>query len=143
MHECDVHSDRKGAYRSLHVQAVAPKHPWVTANIKTISLPRMSIYRHLFNNPLISDLIQLLKAGFDQPVLIQRSEFTELYERGEYYRPEGAMIFSTEYSSTFFVYGGSRNNKPGHWILADRLFEVETKQVTIQNKTRYRTVQVK
>ena len=46
------------------------------------------------------------------------------------------MIFSTEYSSTFFVYGGSRNSKPGHWILADRLFEVETKQVPIQNETR-------
>ena len=67
---------------------------------------------------------------------IQKSEFTELYERGEYYPPEGAMIFSTEHSSTFFVYGGARNSKPGHWTMADRLFEVETKRVPIQNETR-------
>ena len=60
-----------------------------------------------------------------------------LFREVSYYRPEGAMNFSTDYSSTFFfVYGGSRNSKPGHWILADRLFEVETKQVPIQNETR-------
>ena len=66
---------------------------------------------------------------------IQRSEFTELFERGEYYPPEGATIFSCDGSSTFFVYGGARNSKPGHWTMADRLFQVDTLPVLHQDET--------
>ena len=67
---------------------------------------------------------------------IQKSEFTELFERGEYYPPEGAMIFSSDDSSTFFVYGGARNSKPGHWSMSDRLFQIDTKPVLPQDKTK-------
>ena len=46
---------------------------------------------------------------------ISKKEFTEMFSKGEYYPPEGATIFCEPNSPTFYVYGGARASKPGHW----------------------------
>ena len=60
---------------------------------------------------------------------IKKSEFIECFKRGEYYPPEGATVFSERNSSIFFVYGGARANKPGHWGMSNHLFKIQTSHV--------------
>ena len=60
---------------------------------------------------------------------IQKREFIEMFNKGEYYPPEGATVFSEKTSSTFYVYGGARANKPGHWGMSNQLFKIKTCKV--------------
>ena len=64
---------------------------------------------------------------------IQKCEFLEMFERGEYYPPEGCTLFSDRSSSTFYIYGGARSNKPGHWDMASYLFQISTEKMSGQN----------
>ena len=57
---------------------------------------------------------------------IQSKEFTEMFNKGEYYPPEGCTTFSEENCSTFYIYGGARASKPGHWGLSNNLFQIQT-----------------
>ena len=52
-----------------------------------------------------------------------------MFDNGEYYPAEGSTLFSLENSSTFYIYGGARAKKPGHWGLANHLFQVQTSPV--------------
>ena len=60
---------------------------------------------------------------------IQKKEFCEMFDNGEYYPAEGSTLFCLENSSTFYIYGGARAKKPGHWGLANHLFQVQTSPV--------------
>ena len=52
-----------------------------------------------------------------------------MFSKGEYYPPEGATIFCEPNSPTFYVYGGARASKHGHWGMSNRLFKIKTSQV--------------
>ena len=67
---------------------------------------------------------------------IQKREFLEKFQQGEYYPPEGCTVFSDPDSSTFYVYGGARASKPGHWGMADVLFQITTEKMAGQNNAR-------
>ena len=66
---------------------------------------------------------------------IQSKEFTDQFSKGEYYPPEGCTKFSLENSSTFYIYGGARASKPGHWGLSNNLFQIQTSPILTQNNT--------
>ena len=68
---------------------------------------------------------------------IQKKEFLEKFSRGEFYPPEGCTVFSMENSSTFYVYGGARAAKPGHWSLSSYLFQIQTEKVGESDNSAY------
>ena len=74
---------------------------------------------------------------------IQKKEFCEMFDNGEYYPSEGSTIFSLENSSTFYIYGGARAKKPGHWGLANHLFQITTSQVPPPDNSAHEIVSFK
>ena len=60
---------------------------------------------------------------------IQKKEFLESFSKGEFYPPEGCTLFSQHDCSTFYVIGGARAAKPGHWSLSSNLFQIKTHKV--------------
>ena len=60
---------------------------------------------------------------------ISKKEFTEMFQKGEYYPPEGATVFCEQNSDTFYVYGGARASKPGHWGMSNHLFKIRTSRL--------------
>ena len=65
---------------------------------------------------------------------IKSRDFVDMFKQGEYYAPEGATIFSEKNSPTFFVYGGARANKPGHWGMSNCLFKIKTSEVNSESE---------
>ena len=60
---------------------------------------------------------------------IQKKEFLEMFSKGEFYPAEGCTLFSQEDSPVFYVYGGARAAKPGHWGQSNYLFQIQTHKV--------------
>ena len=64
---------------------------------------------------------------------IQKKEFIEMFSKGEYYPPEGCTMFGVENSATFYIYGGARAAKPGHWSMSNFLFQIQTEKVDVSD----------
>ena len=58
-----------------------------------------------------------------------------MFNKGEYYPPEGCTKFSAENCSTFYIYGGARASKPGHWGLSNNLFQIKTAPILTPNNS--------
>ena len=74
---------------------------------------------------------------------IQSKEFTDMFSKGEYYPPEGSTTFSVADCSTFYIYGGARATKPGHWGLSNNLFQIQTGPVSSPNNTAHEIISFK
>ena len=66
---------------------------------------------------------------------IQKKEFLDMFCKGEFYPPEGCTIFSIDDSSIFYIYGGARAAKPGHWSMSNLLFQIQTSKVDSSDNT--------
>ena len=66
---------------------------------------------------------------------ITSKDFLSVFGTGQYNIPEGATIFKSHNSESFWCIGGAKHTKPGHWNCSNQLIQVKLKPLSDANFT--------